>query len=236
MWRLRPNHVYSPTQGDAFTGNHEYNVQSNRRGLRPNVSKLSGCRGGHPRSPHADVVADLALGLAWSSRADEPNIYPIIFSPPPKKHSAKFLEEGLGGGLYHGARVKTSIRLFPFEMVGAEGPLKLVRIESPLETVRTKSRLKLVGTESSLELVRTESLLWAVGTESSLEVVGIESPLELVGTKSPLGVVAIESSLELVRTKSPLGVLAEGDQGLARMASGSSLEERPRDSPKDRRG
>ncbi|RWW04133.1 hypothetical protein GW17_00032664 [Ensete ventricosum] len=120
MCRLRPNHVYSPTQGDTFTGNHEYNVQSNRRGLRPNVSKLSGCRGGHPRSPHADVsklidrddvVADLALGLGWSSRADEPNIYPIIFSPPPKKHSTKFLEEGLGGGLYHGARVKTSIRL-----------------------------------------------------------------------------------------------------------------------------
>ncbi|RZS14264.1 hypothetical protein BHM03_00045926 [Ensete ventricosum] len=91
-------------------------------------------------------------------------------------------------------------------MVGTEGPLKLVMIESPLEMVRTKSRLKLVGTESSLELVRTESLLRAVGTESSLEVVGIESPLELVGTKSPLGVVAIESSLELVRTKNPLGV------------------------------
>ncbi|RRT69867.1 hypothetical protein B296_00034143, partial [Ensete ventricosum] len=47
----------------------KYNVLSNRRGPRPSVSGLSGCQGGHPRSPHGDVSRltgrdDVVLGLA----------------------------------------------------------------------------------------------------------------------------------------------------------------------------
>ncbi|RWW59018.1 hypothetical protein BHE74_00034068 [Ensete ventricosum] len=47
----------------------KYNVLSNRRGPRPSVSRLSGCQGGHPRSPQGDVSKltgrdDVVLGLA----------------------------------------------------------------------------------------------------------------------------------------------------------------------------
>ncbi|RZS15298.1 hypothetical protein BHM03_00047110 [Ensete ventricosum] len=47
----------------------KYNVLSNRRGPRPSVSGLSGCQGGHPRSPQGDVSRltgrdDVVLGLA----------------------------------------------------------------------------------------------------------------------------------------------------------------------------
>ncbi|RRT70046.1 hypothetical protein B296_00023056 [Ensete ventricosum] len=67
-------------------GDRKYNTQSNRCGLRPSVSGLSGCRGGRPHSPRADlsrltgrddVVADVALDLAWLGRTDGLNIYPL---------------------------------------------------------------------------------------------------------------------------------------------------------------
>ncbi|RRT78378.1 hypothetical protein B296_00018652 [Ensete ventricosum] len=203
----------------------------NRHSLRPDVSELSGCRGGCPRGLRADMLRlvgqdDVVLGLVREKLRGGLCCGAVVRTGVcllycgcgdfTRSDIVVGLESWIRGAVYGREHIVAGRGRVPFksvgteslsELVGAKNSLESVGTISPLELIGTESPLELVGTESPLELVGTESLLELVGTEGPLESVGIKSSLELVGTECPLELVGIESPLESIEIKSLLELI-----------------------------